>query len=329
MSQAVVSVCMVTHNSASDLAPCLESVSAQESIPWELVIVDCASTDRTLDEAGRALAALGRGRLIDLEGNLGFTGGMNIAVAESSAPYVLCLNADTRLRPDFLQALVSRARRHPDRKVGAVTGRLLRPDGEGLLDAAGMRLRPTWRHLDRGSGQADRGQFAVAERVFGGTGAATLFSRDALEDTSIDGEVFLAEFHSYREDAELCFRLCERDWAVLYEPEAVAIHVRRNLPERRRRMPAFVNYHSLKNRFLLRAYHETWATLLLTALPTLIRDLGILGYLFLRERTSFPALGWLWNRRRRILTRRRRIQARRSVPSLRVAAWFWQSSRPL
>src|SRR6185503_17460793 len=104
------------------------------------------------------------------------------------------------------------------------------------LDACGMRLTVTWRHLDRGSDQVDRGQLARPEQVFGGTGAATLFRRAALADVSIAGEIFAEEFHSFREDAELCFRLHERGWAVTYQPEAVCEHRRTNLPDRRRQM---------------------------------------------------------------------------------------------
>src|SRR5262249_44399387 len=83
--------------------------------------------------------------------------------------------ADARPEPDCVSRMLARMDQR-GWKVGAVTGRLLRPPAaeERLLDACGMRLVPTWRHLDRGSGEPDRGQFAVAERVFGGTGAATL-----------------------------------------------------------------------------------------------------------------------------------------------------------
>jgi GT2 family glycosyltransferase len=333
--EAAVAVCIVTHDSAADLPGCMESIAALQHRPLEVVVVDCASRDNSLETArahapaGIPFQALGLGE------NLGFAGGMNAALARTRAPFVLTLNADARPGPDYVTRLLERARAHPGLRVGAVTGRLVRPtmrtmDGQPRrLDACGMRLTRTWRHLDRGSGEVDRGQWSAPERVFGATGAASLFRRAALDDAAIDGEVFDPRFHSFREDAELCFRLRERGWEVLYEPAAVAEHRRFNLPEQRSGMPAAVNCHSLKNRYLLRIYHQTGGNFARTFLPTLARDLGALGYVLLRERSSLAAYGWLWRHRTELLHRRRAIQGRRTVPAREIDRWFAVPGEPL
>ena len=336
-----LAVCIVTHDDAGDLPACLASVTALGTRPLEVVLVDCASRDGTVAVAeDLAPPPDVRYELAPLEENLGFAGGMNVALARTSAPWILTLNADARPCPDYAERLLARAAAEADRgpAVGAVTGRLLRFAGEAsgaagspgrILDACGMRLVPTWRHLDRGSGQADRGQYARAERVFGATGAASLFSRRALEDVAVDGEVFDPRFHSFREDAELAFRLHERGWAVLYEPEARCDHRRRNLPERRAAMPPAVNLHSLKNRYLLRLYHQSWPNLLWTLPCTLWRDALALGHVLLRERSSLAAYAWLWRNRRDLLARRRTIQARRTVPRRAIERWFVREGVPL
>jgi GT2 family glycosyltransferase len=175
--------------------------------------------------------------------------------------------------------------------------------------------------------------------VFGATGAASLFSRQALDDVALPpldgtregsgGEVFDPLFHSFREDAELCFRLCERGWAVVYDPEAVALHRRFNLPRRRSEMPAFVNFHSLKNRYLLRSYHQSWPNALLTLIPTLARDLGALAYALLLERSSLAAYAWLWRHRAAIRARRRAVQSRKTCGLWELERWFFRSGAPL
>jgi len=165
--------------------------------------------------------------------------------------------------------------------------------------------------------------------VFGATGAASLFARRALDDAAVGGEVFDPRFHSFREDAELAFRLRERGWEVLYEPEARCEHRRVNLPERRSRMPPAVNYHSLKNRYLLRLYHQSWPNLLWTLPFAFSRDLLALGHVLLRERSSLAAYRWLWRNRRELLARRRAIRARRTVPWWTIDRWFLSRGRPL
>ena len=325
-----VAICIVSHNSGDDLEPCLESVASLRRRPAKVVVVDSASTDESVEIARGAGAGLPL-EVLPLPSNAGFSAAMNVAISETTAPFVVSLNPDARPDPEFLDHLLDRLERSRDDKVGAVTGRLVRLGSQEprVLDAAGMRLGITWRHFDRGSDQIDDGQYSDACRVFGATGAATLFVRQALEDVSIDGECFLEEFHSFREDAELAFRLRERGWEILYEPRANCLHRRSNLPHRRRQMPPEVNFHTLKNRYLLRLYHQSAGNFLLTLVPTLARDLGIAGYVLARERSSLPAYRWLWQNRRRLWQRRRAIQDRRLVPSRAIDGWFFRSSASL
>ena len=318
-----VAVCIVTYDSAPDLPGCLEAIGRLDHRPLEIVLVDNASRDGSLEIARRHAPADIPFEAVASPENLGFAAGMNAAIARTRAPFVLTLNADARPSPDYVTLLLARADQ-PAMKVGAVTGRLVRPSGE--LDACGMRLTSSWRHLDRGSGERGREQFPRPERVFGATGAASLFRREALDDAAVEGEIFDPRFHSFREDAELCFRLRERGWEVLYEPTAFCEHRRFNLPERRSGMPAEVNRHSLKNRYLLRLYHQTAGNLVRTLVPTLARDLGALAYVLLRERSSLSAYSWLWRNRRDLLRRRRIIQGRKTV---NVERWFRVDGIPI
>lgn len=328
-----VAVCIVTHNSAADLPVCLESVAALDHRPLELVIVDCASQDGSVDTARHSVSSELPLELVPLAENIGYARAMNRALACTKAPWVLSLNPDARPSPSYVSRLFQRVGLHPDLKIGALTGRLTRLRRQGApvqLDACGMFLSLTWRHLDRGSGQQDRGQWSTpAELVFGATGAVSLYRREAIDDVAINGDLFASEFHSFREDAELGFRLRERGWEVIYEPAAAAEHGRRSLPERRRSMPAEVNYHSLKNRYLLRAYHQDIANFFMTLIPTVWRDLAAFAYVLTAERSSLPAYSWLWQNRRRILDRRRSIQKQRTIGRWELNQWFLRRSLPL
>ena len=332
MSAPVV-VAVVSHDSAADLPGCLGAVGRLEPPPAELVVVDCASHDASVETARAHLpASVAAARLLPLGENRGFAGGTNAAIAASFSPWILTLNPDAEPEPDYLGRLLARAGTSAEPPAGALTGRLLRrraAEEPQRLDACGMRLARAWRHFDRGAGEFDHGQYGVAERVFGATGAASLWRRAALEDVAVDGEWFDERFHSYREDAELCFRLRERGWEILYEPSARAVHGRRVLPERRREMPAAVNLHSLKNRYLLRCGHQSAANLLRTLPWTLPRDLGALLWVLAVERGSLGAYGWLWRHRKEIRARRRQLRARRTAPPAAVERWFAITGEPL
>ena len=345
-----LAVCAVTRDCAEDLADWWAALAAQElDFAIEISIVDSGSTDDTAKRLTELTTAPQHPpvSLQLLAENVGFADGMNRAIARTTAPWILSLNVDTRPRPDFLRRLLHRGEMRSSWRIGAVTGRLERFPEAGVpavLDACGMRLALTWRHFDRGSGRVDGGEYVLCERVFGGTGAATLFRRAALDDVAIRLSepspaagvaavgaplVFDPLFHSFREDAELAFRLRERGWETIYEPSAVALHRRSSLPERRRAMPALVNFHSLKNRYLLRAYHQTWATRVVSFLPTLVRDGLALVYVLLRERSSLAAYSWLWRNRAPVRARAAAIRARRTAGAWGIATWFLDESRPL
>ncbi|MFQ5723559.1 MAG: glycosyltransferase [Terriglobia bacterium] len=320
---ARVAVSLVTCNSESYLERCLESLFAQQGVELEVVVVDNASRDGTLQLLERYG---GRVKLIRNRENRGFAAGQNQAMGHAQADWVLCLNPDVVLEPGFVRTLVEAA--EPRSEVGTACGKLLRlaPDGSRpaapLIDSTGIYFTPTLRHLDRGSNQPDRGQYERRELVFGATAAAALYRRSMIQDLSVDGEFFDEDFFSYREDADAAWRAQLAGWQCLYVPQAVGYHVRRVFPENRRELPPLLNYHSTKNRFLLRGKNIGWGLYWRLFVPMKVRDLGIVAYVLLRERTSLPAFRYLWGQRRRLWEKRRQVQAKRRVPDGELARWF-------
>ncbi len=318
-----VAVTIVTYNSAAHIERCLESLFAQEGVELDMVVVDNASQDATLQVLERYS---GRIALIRNPDNRGFAAAQNQAIRQTRNPWVLCLNPDVVIEPGCVRSLLTAVAGRA--QVGTVCGKLLRlaPDGSRsappLLDSAGMYFTPTLRHFDRGSNQPDRGQYDRVEFVFGATAAAALYRRALIDDLSMAGEFFDPDFFSYREDADLAWRAQLAGWKCLYVPKAVGYHLRRVLPENRRTLPPVLNYHSTKNRFLLRAKNIGWSVFWRTLLPTTLRDLGIVLYVLVRERTSLPAFSFLWRERQRVWAKRRQVQAKRRVPDRELARWF-------
>src|SRR6185369_14406170 len=100
--------------------------------------------------------------------NVGFAAAMNAGIAATSGRYVLALNPDCRLEPDFAANLARRLDAADAADVGSASGRLLRAQGPelsptGVLDSTGIRFTAAGRHFDRGSGEAAAGRFEREE----------------------------------------------------------------------------------------------------------------------------------------------------------------------
>ena len=306
-----VSIIVVSKDDEEDLPTSLGSAVAQRGATCETLLVDNASIDGSREIGARMDGV----RVLGLSENVGFAAAMNAGIDASRGRYVLALNPDCRLEPDFAAILAHRLDAADAGDVGSASGRLLRGEGRmldasGTLDSTGIYFTASGRHFDRGAGEPAASRFLQEGEIFGPSGAAGFYRRDALESAKIGTGYFDSDFFLYREDADLAWRLRNLGWRSLYVPSAMAYHRRRNLPERRRQMTALANRHSVKNRFLLRINNQTGGELVRTFVPTFARDAVVLGACLTVERTSLPAFGWLWTNRRRLWAKRREIQAR-------------------
>lgn len=320
----LVSIVLVTWNSAPYLRRCLEGIRQQTHVPFELIVVDNASSDESIE-----LVAGDATRVLRNTTNRGFSAAVNQAFAVAEGSYVLLLNPDCYLQPDYIARLVA-AFDAMSSEFGSATGLLLRAHGTdieptGEVDSMGIRMTRAGRHLDLGQGRAldvtklpEGGPF----EVFGVSGAAAMFRAAFLRDVAVEGQVFDEDFFAYREDADLAWRARVLGWRAFCEPAAVAYHVRRVTPEVRRALPAAINMHSVKNRFLLRIKNEGTYLALRNAPFEFARDFVVLAASLTIERSSLPAFAWLWRNRSRMLARRRAIQQRRRVSDFALARWF-------
>src|SRR5207253_3158087 len=204
--------------------------------------------------------------------NLGFCAAHNELVKRFPSDYVLFLNPDTMIQPGFIEGLVEALEARPD--AASASGKLLRMDGK-TIDSTGIIMLREQRHLDRGAGAPDRGEFDEPGEIFGPSCAAALYRRKALDDVAIDGKYFDEDFFAYREDADLAWRCRLMGWNSIYVPTAVVWHRRRVTPERRSELPSIINYHSVKNRFLLRINNMTGELYHRDFWPITKRDLAV------------------------------------------------------
>ena len=320
-----ISVCVtiVTHNSRQYIDACLQSAFAQTFRPRKIVVVDNASTDGTQEILAKYACRI---EAIRNRRNVGFAAAQNQAIAATVSRWALVLNPDAALRPDFIDELVEYAQMDP--RIGTVCGRLLscdrdlRPLDPPLLDSTGIYFTPAMRHFDRGWHEPDDGRYGEVEYVFGASAAAAMYRVAFLRDVAIDGEALDEDFFAYREDADLAWRGQLRGWRAMCEPRAVGYHVRRVTPQARRRLPADVNLHSVKNRFLLRIKNMTPDLYRKNWLSITARDVVVVGACLLHEHSSLKAFVYLARNWRRVWAKRQEIMRRRKVKDDYLSSWF-------
>lgn len=256
-----VSVSLVGYRSRGDLPACLAAVSAQGDVVGEVLLADNGSDDGSVEWVRRHHPEVS---VLALGDNLGFAAAHNRNFARARGELFLALNPDVELAPGCLQRLVAALERAP--RVGAVTGRLLRPGGGRRLDSAGIAWSPArTRFVDRGEGQP-AWRYDTEQEVFGACGAAALYRARALEEVSRPGESPFAEgLFMYYEDVDLAWRLRRAGWRTRYVPGAEARHRRGGS----RAASSFVEYHLVRNRLWV-SLRNASATELLAELPGLV-----------------------------------------------------------
>ncbi len=328
-------ISIVTFNSGTRLGLCLESLKRQTFRDFCVCLWDNASVDET-----SSIIAAHRDVLESAcfsKSNLGFCSAHNRLISSTPSEYVLVLNPDVVLEARFLEILIRAM--EEDARAGSATGKLLRwppethnpesPQGASarILDSTGIYITPNQRHFDRGSGEMDTGQYDRRDYVFGATGAAALYRRAMLQEIQEEGEYFDESFFAYREDVDLAWRAQWMGWRCLYVPGARGYHERKVLPERRPALPRIVNMHSFKNRFLLRIKNMDPGTYARFFLPITLRDIGIFGYVLIREWPSLTGIPMIIRAIPRSWARRKSLFHRRRLAPAEMRSWF--SYRPV
>jgi len=315
LTNGLVSVVIVTWNSAPFLRRCLAALAAQTYRQIEVIHVDNASTD----DSAAIVRGGARATHIINDTNRGFSAAVNQAVRVANGEFVLLLNPDAYLEPDYVSSLVAALNGDG---IGMATGKLLKADTD-LIDSKGIRMTRSGRHFDIDQGKPDtRHPTPDTCEVFGVSGAAAMYRTTFIRDVTVAGEFLDEDFFAFREDADVAWRGRLFGWKAVYVPDAVAHHVRTVTPEKRRALSAVINMHGVKNRFLLRLKNEGVYLALRNAPFEMTRDLMVIVATLTIERTSLPALTWLWKNRRRIMEKRRAIQSRRRVSDRDLAGWF-------
>lgn len=267
-------ISIVTWNSEKVIAKLLDSIRAQNGAPLKKVYVfDNNSQDQTKEIVSRYPEVT----LITASRNIGFSGGHNAVFALVDTEYVVCVNPDVVLTPDFLRVIADATTRYP--KSASLGGKLIRANGlnqhhkSGIVDCTGLQ-RALWGSItNRGEGKSDDGSYDTEHVVFGHSGALVVYRMSAVQSVSHGGEYFDNDFFAYKEDADLAWRLQRAGYTAHYIPKAIAYHerrVRRELFSRTRRETQYLSY---RNHLYMLIKNIDSRTVMLWGLPMFIYEL--------------------------------------------------------
>ena len=289
-----VSVVVVNYNAGPLLVECVGAALDQAQ---EVIVLDNASSDGSIERLENHFAQHARLKLVRLKENVGFASGCNLGMAYAHSAYLLFLNPDCLLSPGSLSLMLSALQ--SDSAVGMVGGLLTNTDG--TEQAGGRRAVPTpWRSFVRAFGlsvltsrwpklffdfhlhmQPRPGVPVEVEAI---SGALMLVRRNAVNDVGPWDEAYFL----HCEDLDWCMRFRQRNWRILFVPDASVVHY---LGHSSKTRPFFVEWH--KHKGMIRFYRKFFSH----QYPGLLMWLVRLGVWFRFSLVAASLAGkWVWRK---------------------------------
>jgi len=214
-STPLVSIIIPVYNNFDYTYKCLQSVlKNSKDIPYEIIIADDKSSDETID-----LDQYMKNVCIIKDGiNRGFLLNCNNAAQHARGKYILFLNNDTQVQPQWLSSLVELI--ESDATIGMVGSKLVYPDGR-LQEAGGIIWNNAsgWNygHLD----DPMKPEYNYVKEVDYISGASLMIRKSLWESIGGFDERYVP---AYYEDSDLAFEVRKQGYKVMYQPKSVVIH---------------------------------------------------------------------------------------------------------
>ncbi len=208
-----VTVVIPNYNGLRFMEPCMAALEKQNCKDFEILVVDNGSSDGSVEWLKSHQYPT-----IFLEENTGFSGAVNVGIKASKTPFVLLLNNDTEVEPDFIGEMIKAIRRSD--KIFAVSSKMVQMYHKELMDDAGDMYSVLGWAYQRGVGRSSKGYNRERE-VFSACAGAAIYRREVFEQIGYFDEMHFA----YLEDIDVCYRAKIFGWHNRYCPTAVVYHV--------------------------------------------------------------------------------------------------------
>jgi hypothetical protein len=209
-----VSVIIVNYNGMPHIDGCVSSILKQNYSNFEVIFVDNASTDGSLEYAREAFSEL---IFVTNDSNLGYVGGIYSGLKRASGEYIAPINMDTEVTPNWLSSMVKYMDVNP--RVGAVNPKILLYDDRNTLNSKGLDVHITGLGFARGLMRKDDGS-VNPEKVSGVNGCSYMIRRELLERMGGAPE----DCFMYYDDVVISWLIKMMGYETYCIPEAVVFH---------------------------------------------------------------------------------------------------------
>jgi len=316
---------ILNYNGKKLLDRCLTSVLNTKYSPFELILVDNASMDGSVEFVQRRFHGSNALRIIPNKSDLGCAEASNVGARLASGKYIVFLDNDTEVDSLWLSELVNVMETDP--VAGAAQSKLLLMKERKTIDSSGDFVSCYGTVYSRGMYERDLGQYDRQEEVFSPRSAAMIVRKEALFSVGM----FDPNFFFILEDVDLGWRMRLHGYRILFVPKSIVYHL--SGASTRKRPKSLRVFHGVKNRLamLLKNLELTNLARYLPGAITLAAA-SIVVYIILRR----PMLGLavssaiLWNLKhlKKTWIERIRVQSSRKVDDSQIVEAFLKRDSP-
>lgn len=210
-----VSIVIPNYNGRQYLEVCLGALENQTVGGFPIYLVDNGSKDGSVEWVRANFPLV---QCISLEENLGFCKAVNEGIKASRTPFIILLNNDTKVHPEFVEEMTAGIRRH--QKAFSCQAKMIQYHDRSRIDDAGNYYNALGWAFARGKG-ADVKRYQKEERIFASCGGAAIYRRELLVSLGYFDE----EHFAYLEDLDVGYRARIQGYENWYLPRAIVYHV--------------------------------------------------------------------------------------------------------
>jgi hypothetical protein len=210
----LVSIIILNYNAGKLLQECINSIYQSNYKNYEIIVVDNDSKDNSHLECKEKFPLI---NIIENEKNLGYCEGNNIGIRESNGRFVIILNPDTIVDPNWINELLSGYKKFGD---GIYQPKFLTIDNKSIIQSTGNMIQLFGFGYSRNKGEQDENQFSVIENINYASGTCLFTSKRIF--TQLD--LFDSFLFAYHDDLDLCWRASMQGIQSYYVPTSIVFH---------------------------------------------------------------------------------------------------------